>query len=108
MNSMSKKILQNFPKHHRLLIAQEVVQPLCLELQYLNISEQYHFLPLEYLDADEFYSVLVRKCFIAIQEAKRANITDNKLLGWFLSIFTNGRFLFGLHSFEFSYFHFHP
>jgi acyl-CoA oxidase len=55
-------------------------------------------LPLEYLDADEYYSVLIRKSFIAIKEAERFNITDKKVLGWFLSIFTNGRFIFGLHT----------
>ncbi|CAF0966451.1 unnamed protein product, partial [Rotaria sordida] len=55
-------------------------------------------LPLEYLDADEHYSLLIRKSFIAIKEAQRFNITDNKQLGWFLSVFSNGRFMFGLHT----------
>lgn len=55
-------------------------------------------LPLEYLDAEEFYTVLIRKSFIAIREAQRLNIDDNKILGWYLSTFTNGRFLFGLHT----------
>ncbi len=41
---------------------------------------------------------MIRKSFIAIKEAERFNITDRKLLGWFLSVFTNGRFLFGLHT----------
>ncbi|UJR27411.1 hypothetical protein I4U23_008701 [Adineta vaga] len=55
-------------------------------------------LPLEYLDADDYYSLLIRKSFVAIKEAERFNITDRKLLGWFLSVFTNGRFIFGLHT----------
>jgi acyl-CoA oxidase len=55
-------------------------------------------LPLEYLDADEYYSLLIRKSFIGIKEAERLNITDRKFLGWFLSVFTNGRFVFGLHT----------
>ncbi|CAF2817046.1 unnamed protein product [Rotaria sp. Silwood2] len=55
-------------------------------------------LPLEYLDADEHYSLLIRKSFIGIKEAQRLNITDNKYLGWFLNLFTNGRYIFGLHT----------
>lgn len=55
-------------------------------------------LPLEYLDADDYYSLLIRKSFIAIKEAERLNITDRKFLGWFLTTFTNGRFVFGLHT----------
>ncbi|CAF0812925.1 unnamed protein product [Adineta steineri] len=55
-------------------------------------------LPIEYLDADDYYSVLIRKSFIAIKEAERYGITDRKLLGWFVSVFTNGRFMFGLHT----------
>ncbi|CAF0936129.1 unnamed protein product [Rotaria sp. Silwood1] len=55
-------------------------------------------LPLEYLDADEHYSLLIRKSLTGIKEAQRLNITDTKYIGWFLSIFTNGRFIFGLHT----------
>lgn len=54
-------------------------------------------LPLEFLDADEYYSVLIRKSFIAIREADRLKITDNRLLNWYLTTFANGRFVFGLH-----------
>ena len=55
-------------------------------------------LPLEFLDADDYYAVLIRKSFVAIKEAERLNITDRKFLGWFLTTFTNGRFVFGLHT----------
>lgn len=66
-------------------------------LAYSHPIHQTH-LPLEYLDADEFYSLLIRKSFVAIREAERLNITDRKYLGWFLTTFTNGRFIFGLHT----------
>jgi acyl-CoA oxidase len=55
-------------------------------------------LPFEYLDADEYYSVVIRKSLLAIQEADRLNITDAKHRLWFLYIFTNGRFAFYVHS----------
>ena len=55
-------------------------------------------LPLEYLDADEYYSLLIRKSFIAIREAERLKITNMRLLNWYLTTFTNGRFVFGLHT----------
>ena len=53
---------------------------------------------MEYLDADDYYALIIRKSLIAFEEAKRLNITDNKVLGWFISVFTNGRFMFGLHT----------
>ncbi|CAF1374968.1 unnamed protein product [Rotaria sordida] len=35
-------------------------------------------LPLEYLNADEHYSITIRKSLLAIQEADRLNITNTK------------------------------
>jgi acyl-CoA oxidase len=55
-------------------------------------------LPLEYLDADEYYSLTVRKSLLAIQEAKRLNITDEKHRLWFFFVFTNGRFVLYVHT----------
>ena len=71
-----------------------------LSLARLAYSHPVHrtHLPLEYLDADEYYSLLIRKSFIAIREAERFNITENAVLGYYLSTFANGRFVFGLHT----------
>jgi acyl-CoA oxidase len=55
-------------------------------------------LPLEYLDADEHYSVSIRKSLLAIQEADRLNITNIKHRGWFFDIFTNNNFAFFVHT----------
>ncbi len=55
-------------------------------------------LPLEYLDADEHYSIIVRKSLLAIQEVNRLNITNNKYRLWFFHIFANGYFLFYVHT----------
>ncbi|CAF4790178.1 unnamed protein product [Rotaria sp. Silwood1] len=55
-------------------------------------------LPLEFLDADEHYSVTLRKSLLAIQEADRLNITNNKHRLWFFHVFTNSHFLFYVHT----------
>ncbi|CAF4702921.1 unnamed protein product [Rotaria sp. Silwood2] len=55
-------------------------------------------LPLEYLDADEHYSVTIRKSLLAIQEAARLNITNNKHRLWFSYVFTDSHFLFYVHT----------
>ena len=55
-------------------------------------------LPLEYLDADDYYSLVIRKSFIAVREAERVNLTDTKYLNHYLTAFSNGRFIFGLHT----------
>ncbi|CAF1253259.1 unnamed protein product [Rotaria sordida] len=55
-------------------------------------------LPFEYLTADEYYSLTIRKSLLAIQEAKRLNITNNKHRRWFFDIFVNNRFVFFIHT----------
>ncbi|CAF4091082.1 unnamed protein product [Rotaria magnacalcarata] len=55
-------------------------------------------LPLEYLDSDEHYSVVVRKSLAGVKEAERLNITDKKYRDWFLNIFSGGKFAFFLHT----------
>ncbi len=51
-------------------------------------------LPLEYLDADEHYSIIVRKSLLAIQEVNRLNTTNTKHRAWFFDVFVNNHFLF--------------
>jgi len=79
-------------KHFNINVRRQITR-----LAYSHPIHQTH-LPLEYLDADDYYSLLIRKSFIAIREAERLKITDNRQLGWFLSTFANGRFVFGLHT----------
>ncbi|CAM4852807.1 unnamed protein product [Rotaria socialis] len=55
-------------------------------------------LPLEYLDSDEYYSVVIRKSFAGVKEAERLNITNKKYRDWFLNIFCGGKFAFQLHT----------
>ncbi|CAF1385836.1 unnamed protein product, partial [Rotaria sordida] len=55
-------------------------------------------LPLEYLNADEHYSITIRKSLLAIQEADRLNITNTKHRLWFAYVFTNHHFLFYVHT----------
>jgi acyl-CoA oxidase len=55
-------------------------------------------LPIEYLDADEHYSIAIRKSLLAIQEADRLKITNGKHRAWFFDILTNGNFLFYVHA----------
>ncbi|CAF1354498.1 unnamed protein product, partial [Adineta steineri] len=55
-------------------------------------------LPIEYLDADEHYSVTTRKSLLAIEEANRLNITNDKHRQWFYSIFANNHFALYIHT----------
>jgi acyl-CoA oxidase len=55
-------------------------------------------LPFEYLDADEHYSVVIRKSLLAIQEVDRLNINNDKHRQWFFDIFCGGRFAFYIHT----------
>jgi acyl-CoA oxidase len=55
-------------------------------------------LPLEYLDANEHYSVTIRKSLLAVQEVDRLNINNNKHRQWFFDIFSNNHFAFYVHA----------
>ena len=55
-------------------------------------------IPLEYLDAQQYYSILVRKSLLAIEEANRLNINETKYRNLFLLTFTHGRFVFYVHT----------
>ncbi|CAF3578845.1 unnamed protein product [Adineta steineri] len=55
-------------------------------------------LPFEYLTADEHYSICIRKSLLAIQEADRLNITNQKHRAWFFDIFANYYFAFYIHT----------
>nr|BAK02006.1 predicted protein [Hordeum vulgare subsp. vulgare] len=54
-------------------------------------------LPFEYLNADEHYSLVIRKSLLAIEEAKHLKITNDKHRQWFFYIFSSGRFAFYIH-----------
>ncbi len=71
---------------------------LCLVRLALNHPIHRTHLPLEYLDADEYYSVTIRKSLLAIQEADRLNITNGKHRAWFFDIFANNHFAFYVHT----------
>lgn len=76
--------------------------PFCLFLCIVRLALAHPIhrthLPLEYLDADEHYSISLRKTLLAIQEADRLNITDSKHRLWFFYIFCNGYFLLYVHT----------
>ncbi|CAF0899456.1 unnamed protein product, partial [Didymodactylos carnosus] len=54
-------------------------------------------LPVEYLNANDYYELLIKKSILAVQESKKLNIQNRDLLLSYLASFSHDHFAFDLH-----------